>query len=347
MDWSSGYRANWRVYRVDRRTWADSALVGGVSEVSVERTCDEDAPLLERGSISVDAEVGAGFDEGYYRVVMTATQGDESQRVDVVTLLCCSVEGDVNRNVDMREVLGRSVLYPASKTDLETGSYVPAGVDCVKYCADMLRACVNAPVTTTGSFTLDEHTVFDSGTKVLDAVWKVLDAGGYVLRIAGDGTVSIGPKPTDPDLLLDRAHARLLHPGIRHEIDYSDVPNRYIAVEGDDEAVAVNDDPTSVTSTVRRGWTHDFRDTSPTRVNGETLTAYAQRRLEEKSMVYDVRTYTREWWPNVHPFSIVRGSMASVELDGDLRVVSQTLTCGLGITVEEQARREAYTWRRT
>ena len=78
----------------------------------------------------------------------------------------------------------------------------------------------------------------------------------------------------------------------------------------------------------------------------ETLTAYAQRRLEEESMVYDVRTYTREWWPDIFPFSVVRGSLASVDLDGDLRVVSQTLTCGLGITVEEQSRRETYTWRR-
>ena len=346
MDWSAGYHATWRVFRVDRRTWADAELVGGVSEVEVERTCDEDAPLLERGSMVVDAAIGDAFQEGYYRVVMTATQGSESRRVDVATLLCCSVEGDVNRRVDTREVLGRSVLYPASVTELETGSYVPAGVDCVSFCAVLLRASINAPIVKGGSFVLDEHLVFDGGTTVLGAVWKVLDAGGYVIQIAGDGTVSIGPKPTDPALVLDRANARLLHPTIHHQLDYSEVPNRYIASDGGDEAVAVNDDPSSMTSTVTRGWVHDVRDDSPTRVNGETLTAYAQRRLEEESMVYDVRTYTREWWPDIFPFSVVRGSLASVDLDGDLRVVSQTLTCGLGITVEEQSRRETYTWRR-
>lgn len=346
MDWSAGYSATWRVYRVDRRTWADAGLLGGVSEVSIERTCDEDAPLLERGSMTMDAEVGSFFEEGYYRVVMTATQGSESRRVDVATLLCCSVSGDANRNVDVREVLGRSVLYPASTTDLEVGSYAPAGVDGVAFCADLLRSCINAPVVTQGRFTLDEHHVFDSGTKVLAAVWEVLDAGGYVLQIAGDGTVSITPKPTEPDLLLDRAHARLLHPGVHHELDYSEVPNRYIASDGTDEAVAVNDDPASVTSTVTRGWVHDVRDDSPTRVNGETLQAYAERRLEEESMVYDARTYSREWWPGVVPFSLVRGSMASVELDGDMRVVTQSLSCGRGITVEEQSRRETYTWRR-
>ena len=347
MDWSAGYGATWRVYRVDRRTWADAELLGGVSDVSVERDCDEDAPLLERGSMTVDAAVGSAFREGYYRVVMTATQGVESVRVDVATLLCCSVSGDVNRAVDVREVMGRSVLYPASTAELEPGSYAPAGVDGVRFCAGLLRASINAPVVTRGSFTLDQHLVFDNGTKVLAAVWTVLDAGGYVLQVAGDGTVSIVPKPSEPDLVLDRAHARLLHPGIHHELDYSEVPNRYTASDGAEEAVAVNDDPASVTSTVTRGWVHDVRDDSPKRVNGETLQSYADRRLEEESMVYDARTYTREWWPGVVPFSVVRGTLASVELDGDMRVMSQTLTCGLGITVEEMARREAHTWLRT
>lgn len=347
MDWSAGYHATWRVYRVDRRTWADSELVSGIYSVDIERTCDEDAPLLERGSLTVDAAVGQGFAEGYYRVVMTATQGEESERVDVATLLCCSVSGDIDRGSDTREVLGRSVLYPASTAELESGSYAPAGVDGVAFCADLLRACINAPVTTAGGFTLDEHHVFDNGTKVLNAVWKVLDAGGYVIQIAGDGTVSVVPKPTEPDLLLDRAHARLLHPSIHHELDYSEVPNRFTASDGTEEAVAVNDDPQSVTSTAYRGWVHDMRDDSPTRVNGETLQAYADRRLEEESMVYDSRTYAREWWPDVRPFSVVRGSIASVGLDGDMRVVSQALSCGLGITVEEESRREAYTWLRT
>lgn len=347
MDWSAGYHATWRVYQVDRRTWADARLVSGVSKVDIERTCDDDVPLLERGSMVVDVPVGQEFEEGYYRIVMTATQGDESQRVDVATLLCCSVEGDVDRSVDVREVMGRSVLYPASTTELEAGSYAPAGVDGVSFCAGLLRSSINAPIMTSGSFTLDEHHVYDNGTKVLDAVWELLDAGGYVLQIAGDGTVSIVPMPSAPDLPLDRAHARLLHPGIHHELDYSEVPNRFTASDGTEEAVAVNDDPQSVTSTVHRGWFHDMRDDSPTRVNGETLQAYAERRLEEESMVYDTRTYTREWWPGVRPYSIVRGSIASVELDGDLRVVSQSLECGLGITVQEQARRETYTWMRT
>lgn len=346
MDWSAGYSASWRVFRVDRRTWADASVAPNVVSVSVERTCDEDTPLLERGGMTVDAIPGEGFEEGYYRVVMTATQGGESVRVDVATLLCSATNGSVDRGNDALEIQGRSVLYPASRRYLESGSYAPAGIDGVSWCAGLLRAAINAPVETEGSFTLDEHYVFDDGTTVLEAVWKVLGAGGFVMQIAGDGTVRVLPTPSEPALSLDGAHARLLHPGTEYTTDLSEVPNRFIARENGVETVAVNDDPESVTSTVYRGWESDARDDSPTRVNGETLMAYAERMLEEKSTVRDVRTYSREWWPNVLPYSLVRGSLASVGLDGDLRVVSQSLACGNGIVVEEESQREVRTWTR-
>lgn len=346
IDWSAGYSASWRVFRVDRGTWADAGIVSGVTSVSVERSGDDTAPTLERGSMSVDLEPGEDFPSGYYRIVMTAEQDGVRERLDVCTLLCEATEGEVNRGNDAMEILGRSVLYPASSTDLEPGSYAPAGIDGVQYVAGLLRRTINAPVVTEGSFTLDEHYVFDNGSKVLAAAWKVLDAGNYVMQVHGDGTVYIVPKPQEPDLVLDWAHARLLHPGIRHKTDFSEVPNRYTVVVDDIEVTVTNDDPGSPTSTVTRGWTHDVRDESPTRVNGETLDAYAMRKLEEASMVHDERSYSREWWPGVYPYSVVRGSIASVGLDGDLRVVSQTLTCGKGITVEEESRREVYAWTR-
>lgn len=347
IDWRAGYSSSWRVFRVNRETWADGELVRGITSVSVETTMDEDAPLLERGSMSADTAIGTDFEEGYYRVVMTAEQSGVIERVDVCTLLCSIVEGDNNRGNDNRSIQGRSVLYPASSTELAPGSYAPKGVDGAQWCAEVLRDCINAPVSVEGGFTLEDHFVFDPGTYVLTAVWKVLDAGNHVIRLAGNGTARIGPKPVSPAISLDSANARLMHPGIHHALDYSDVPNRYTAIEGSEEAVAVNDDPSSPTSTVSRGWVHDARDSSPIRVNGETLSAYAARRLEEESIVNDSRTYSREWWPDVVPYDLVRGSLASVDMDGDLRVVRQSLRCGTGIVVEEESRKEIELWHRT
>ena len=62
------------------------------------------------------------------------------------------------------------------------------------------------------------------------------------------------------------------------------------------------------------------------------------------STVRDERTYTREWWPGVHPGDIVRGSLASAGLDGDMRVSAQSFECGAGIVVTENAYGEVRTW---
>lgn len=347
MDWRKSYSVKWRVFRVNPSTWADAELVAGITSASLERMQADSDNLLEKGSLTIDVAPGTEFTEGYYRIAMTATQDGESERVDVCTLQCFSASGDVNHGVDSLEVTGNSVLYPASKTVLEDGSYAPKGIDGIRWCDELLRATINAPVESYGSFTLDDHLVFDGGTYVLDAVWQVLNAGNAVLQIRGDGTVVVTLMPTAPDLELSRANARLLHPGIHHELDFSGVPNRFFAIDGAERASAVNDDPLSDTSTVRRGWTNDVRESSPKRVNGETLTAYARRRLSELSTVADSRTYTREWWPNVVPYSVVKGALTDVGIDGNLRVKSQRLTLGRGVTVEEEAFAEVNTWQRT
>lgn len=344
MDWRRSYTASWRVFRVNPATWADAELVGGVIEASLERSQADSDRLLEKGSLTIDVPPGTEFSEGYYRIAMTATQDGESERVDVCTLHCYSASGDVDRNVDTLEVTGNSVLYPASKTLLEDGSYAPKGIDGIQWCANLLGAAINAPVETMGSFTLDDHLVFDSGTYALDAVWQVLEAGGGAMQVRGDGTVIVRLVPTEVSLELSRANARLLHPGVHHELDFSSVPNRFFAVDGSERAQVINDDPASETSTVRRGWTNDVRESSPKRINGETLTAYARRRLSELSTVSDSRTYTREWWPDVLPYSVVKGGLADVGIEGDLRVKAQRLTMGRGVSVEEESFREVTTW---
>ena len=347
IDWDKGYSSQWRVYEVLPQTWADGPEIFNVEMASVERSCDGEAPLLESGSISLVAPVGAGFEERYLRLVMVAEQGGARERVEVCTLLCSSASGEVNRGVDALRITGRSVLWPASVARVDVGSYAPSGADGADIAGELLRGTIAAPVEVEGSFQLASHVVYDIGATVLSVVWDILYAGGFGIRISGDGSVHIGPIPTKPALRLDRARARLLHEVMPHELDWSDVPNRYVAIEGSEVAEAVNNDRNSPTSIVRRGYRHDIVDTAPIRIGGETLTAYCERRLEERSVAYDGREWSREWWPDVFPGDLVRATIASVGVDGDFRVIKQSLTCSKGITVQEQARKEVYSWLRT
>lgn len=332
MDWNSSYSAEWRVYRVNRDTWADREQVSNVDSVSLTRTASGN--LLESGSLSVSGE----FESDYYRVAMIAEQGGETVRVNICTLLF-DVKGG---NGISQTPNGYSVLFPASTTAVLPGQYAPAGIDGAQYAAQLLRSSINAPVQVDGSFTLNDHIVHEIGGGVLDAVWAVLDAGNFVMQIDGSGIVHILPKPTETVLMLTSNNATLTDDDRGFVEDTSSVPNRYIVIDGSNETRVVNDDPNSRVSTVSRGFFVDQVDDSPMPINGETYAAYARRMLEQASTLKDERTYTREFSPNVFIYSLVNASLD--DMSGNYRVMSQNLTCDNGITVAEKATKEVKLW---
>ncbi len=343
IDWARAYSAHWRVFRVNPATWTDGEIVDGVESVDVSRDTSGKAPELESGTITASLPVLTEFEPGYYRVAMTAEQSGSIERVDIATLLCESTGGTINHGLDTSGITGRSVLHPAAVTSVQPGEHVPAGGDGAQHAARLLRQCLAAPVEVDGSFTLDDAFDFALGDTCLEAAWEVLNAGGFVIQIDGGGRVAIRPKPAEPALTLDRANARLLMPGIQYALDWSKVPNRVTVTDGGETARAENLTGSPASYDQRGHWVDKTED-SPVRVNGETLAACAARLLEEASTITDSRTYTREWWPGVLPFSIVRGSMADVKLDGDMRVASQSVSCGMGVTVTEKACREVSAW---
>ena len=336
MDWTRSYTATWRVCKVNRQTWADADELTDVDSVSITRTAD--GSLLESGSLELSGE----FEPDYYRIIMTAEQGGEVERVDVATLLFDIAGGKYNYGINSPSADGFSVLYPASATTMLAGEYAPKGVNGAEYAGKILEDAINAPVEVEGGFTLNDHVVHEVGSSVLDAAWDVLNAGGYIMQIDGRGTVHIRARPTEPSLILSNENARALMPEVSFESDISEVPNRYIVIDGDSKTVAINNDPESVVSLVRRGYAVDVVDTSPAPVDGETMSQYAERKLHELSAMKDERSYKREYAASVNLYSIVRASLD--ELEGDLVVQAQTIECANGIVVSEKAVKEIKLW---
>lgn len=332
----TGYTAHWRFFKVNRDTWADSEEVDGLESAQIIASNKD---LMQTGNLTISTPAGVDFEDGYYRLSMAA----DGQRVDVATLLCHSDDGETNRGKTKRNVSGLSVLEPANKKRLYSGEFAPAGCDGAAFAADLLRSCIYAPVEVEGAFTVDSHVVFDNGSTVLQAVLMVLGAGNFVMQIHGDGTVTIKPKPSNPALILDRSAIRLLAPGVTHR-DETDIPNRYIAIEGASVAVVLNNEPDSVTSLAATGYLRDEYDQSPVRVDGETLQRYAERKLSELSVIKKQRVYTRDYVPDVYPNDIVRCSLPLADLDGDMSIVSQEISCGAGISIRETVETEVQTW---
>lgn len=335
MDWGRSYSSTWRVFRVNRDTWADAEEVGNVDAVSVERTVGD---LLESGSMTVTDS----FEPDYYRVVLTAEQDGELERVEVCTLLYDIASGVTNYGTTTNDATGYSVLYPASTAAMLGGSYAPAGANGAEYVAELLGRTINAPVVVEGGFTLNDYVVHELGATVLECAWAVLQAGNFTMQIDGGGRVHVLPMPTEAELNLGAVNAKLVVPGIEYELDNSGVPNRYTAILGRVQATAVNDLPSSAVSTVSRGYAVDVVDTEPIPTNGETLEAYAARKLHELSTVRDSRTYTREFAPGVNVYDLVDAALEGME--GTMRIQSQSLTCNYGITVTEKAVKETDLW---
>lgn len=336
MDWGKSYSASWRVFKVNTDTWADGELIRNIDSANI--TKDADSKLLESGTFEVSGEL----EKGYYRIVMTAEQGGSIERVDVATLMFIIGNGKIDYSTKINNAEGYSVLYPASMTAVPTGEFAPAGADGAAYAGSLLARAINAPIKVEGSFTLNENIVFDISSTVLEAVWAVLDAGGFVIQIDGKGVVHILPIPTEPSLVISGESVRLLFDGIEFTEDEGAIPNRYIVIQNEKVTIATNDDPTSPVSTVSKGYIVDEVDSSPAPVNGETLNGYALRKLKESSILKSTRRYAREYSPDVYPYSVIKSSVDGME--GDYRVCTQSLACGAGITVTEKVAKEVILW---
>lgn len=330
-DWLGSYGTEWSVFHVDPDTWADDGMVAGVASVSISRDCTDDVPLLETGTMEVDADF---FDDGWYRIYMTAEQGSK-EKVAMATLLFEQASSRVEMRARTIEARGRSTIQPVADEKTTREMFVAAGADGAAYAASIIAACTPAPVVVEGSFTLVEDYVLDIGEPRLSAVWGLLRAGGWCIQIDGDGTVRVREMPSEPALELDMAHAGLLIPGVDDDYSIVDVPNRYFAMDDGETAVAENID--GAAGYAARGRWVDVVDESPVLVNGESLEMYAARKLSEACTITRHYRYDREFWPNVTVNDMVRASLADNGIEGDLRVLSQSIDCGDGVKVSETA----------
>lgn len=343
IDFTDSYSASYRLSNVDTRTWADTGAVDNVNSVTVERDCTGDCPLLETCSASVDGPL----DSGWYRLWADVEQARGSGSVALGTFLCEGVGADIEGTLVRTRVNGWSVLKPCSDVALPRGWYAAGGDNGAELVRRLVSGTTPAPVSVVGAgFVLNAPIVAEGGETCLSMAWAILDAGGWCMQVDGMGMVTIMERPVDAEVALgDGLHTPLL-PEMTDDVDMSGVPNVYIAVDDDgSEGTAVNDDPDSSVSTVRRGRRVERVDTSPTPVGGETLDAYAARMLAEASMVTRSITYSREYIEGVNLYDVARIELPEQGIEGDFRIVGQSLDLESGILVRETAQALTPEWR--
>lgn len=333
IDWASSYTADWRVVEVDPATWEAGGSIVDATAASLSR--DATGRLLETGSLTVDMEPTDSPTEMWARVEALVTQGAEMERVPVCTMLYAPGRGTVRYGRMSVPFDGRSALAPAEDVCMQVGGYVPAGADGAAAAARIIGQCTPAPITADGQFALAEAVVFAEGTTCLEAAWMLVDAAGWCIQVDGRGEISIRPKPKEPALVLDRARAQMIAPTVESDDGLSGVPNRYTAADDGELATAVDMDEGRASSYPRLGRYVDRFDGSPSRLDGETLQAYAERKLAELTSKGGTRSYTRDFAPGVTVYDMVRGSLADAALVGNMRIVSQSMRLGGRLELSE------------
>jgi len=332
IDWGASISRRWRLAIVDIPTWADGGVVDGVVDVSVSR--DRDGDLIESGTATIAMPIDERPSEFVGRIEMLADGGTATERHPIATLRFVPGRSVIHSGRRLVDYDCYSVLRPAETRKMLAGTYVPKSADGAGWVASLLGECMKAPVHTQGSFALTEHYSYDGGTSYINAVWELLDKVGWCLRIDERGEVTVMPLPKEPALVLDNANAKLLDPELESDDGLADVKNRWIAVQNGTMAISVDESDLQSSYTVRGYYVDDYEE-SPTRLEGETLQDYVDRKRDEATSTAGTRTYTRAWVPEVLPFDIVRGSISSVGLDCDMRVKSQDLTLGTTSMVTE------------
>ncbi len=348
IDFASNYTVDWQVNAVNPDTWDDAEPLEHVLSVTVDRDCTDAVPLYETASMTVYTDIGEEFEDGWYRVTALIRQDAQYERFPIATLLFQAESDEVDYGVVKVEAKGRSVLTPANELSMDVGNYVPKGANGAEWVVDRLSEQLISPVYLVGDgFTLDRYVIYDGGESVLSACWNVLDTGRWCLQIDGSGVVYVMARPDEPDFEMTVENLRYLSPGIRRSgTSRVGLPNRYLAEDFGKLEIAENDDPSSPISYTNVGrWIDTGIDSNPEYIDGESLWAYARRKLEEASTQIKTYDYTREYLPGVLPFSLIRGSAVEAGFVGDLRVTKQKLTLDKGISVSETANEEIKLWR--
>jgi hypothetical protein len=204
--------------------------------------------------------------------------------------------------------------------------------------------------------TLQSNFTANTDDTYLSFVIALIANAKYELGLSERGEILFMPKQDieslQPVWTFDDSNSSILCPEITMNHDLYGIPNvvEVIYSYGEDykQAIAVNDDPNSPTSTVNRGRKIVYRDTDPSLrgyVTQNQVQAYAERLLKELSTLEYTVTYTHAYCP-VRIGDCVRLNYARAGItDIKARVISQNIKAELGCIVSEKAVFKSKLWR--
>ncbi len=332
MEWSLGYKASYHACMVDPVTWADRDRLDILSG-SISRT---NSGLRESADIScIDYPHGS---DKWIRIWMDAEQNGSHEHIALFTGLTSAPERNIDGITEEMDLQCYSTLKPAQDVYLPRGWYAAKGFIGAEIIHDLLDIGPAPVAYEEGSPRLSQHIIAEDGETRLSMAYKVLEAINWRIRIEGTGEIRIEPQASEPSAIYSALGNDQIEPKVTVKNDWFDCPNVFRAVTESGTETAIDEDPSSMLSTISRGREIWKEETSVKLNDGESLLAYARRKLRELQSIATEISYSRSYDPQVHVTDYIRLNYPAQNLSGVFVVESQKITLDHSGTTAEEVR---------
>lgn len=355
-DWTKSMEQSFEYYTVEPTTLADVKRLNVVKSASFTR--DAEVETLGSATIDVTSSVGEAYIRGYLKTI----QNGITEKFPLGTVLVQTPSSSFNgkvMNVSMdsytplielkekRPPLGYTIrkgtkIMDAAYRIVRENARVPVNPVEPKYETNADGEMVDVSPTLQYDFVANTNDTWL--TFVIDLIANAeyeigLDELGHILFLPKQDMASLQPVWT-----YDDGNSSILYPELTLDHDLYGIPNvvevSYSCGSQYREAIAINDDPNSITSTVNRGRKIVYRDTDPSLagyVTQDQIDAYAERLLRQLSTVEYSITYTHAYCP-ARVGDCVRLNYTKAGItDIKAKVISQNIKCTPGCPVSEKA----------
>lgn len=355
IDWTKSMQQTYEYYVVDPHTWKDSYALSNIESSTINR----DLSNATLGSATIDCT--EALDECYIRIYLVVTQIQNG----------LSVKDKIPLGTFM--VQTPSVSFDGKRTKISLDAYTPLielkennppiGYSLLENTAIMSTAHIltrdnmRAPVTVpSDSEKLHDDFVSNTDDTWLSFISDLISNAKYSFSLDGLGQVAFEKNQDmgslQPVWIYNDDNSSILHPEIDDSRDLYNVPNVVEVVYSTGTRCLtsriVNDDPNSPVSTVSRGRTKTHRVSNPSLSFNPTqsyLDQYATQLLRDLSCVEHTVTYSHGYCPvrigDCVMLNYKRANIKAVKA----KVISQSIKCSTGCTVEETAVYTTKLWR--
>lgn len=355
IDWTRSMQQTYEFYIVDPDSWGDKEKITTIESCSITR----DATVDTLGSASFDCSDIT--DEQYIRVYLKVKQDDETDRVCLGTFLTQTPSDKFDGRRREISLDGYTPLIEL-KQDYPTLGYTvrkdtPIMNTVYRLCIEHMRApVIEAKI----DKNLYNHFVANTDDTWFSYILDLMSNADYNFGLEPEGTVIFEPhidlNAMRPVWEFNDSNSSILLPELTNERDLFNVPNVVEVIYSTDSeiytAIAINDDPNSITSTVSRGHIVKYRDTSPSiseNMTGnnaqEYLDTYAKKLLRNLSNVEHELTYSHGYCPvrlgDCVLLNYEKANLRNIRA----RVIKQEIECKTGCTVSETAIYTTQLWR--